>query len=134
MTLIAAAGIGISAYLAAVKLSGGQPFCGPIAGCDTVNSSVYSEVFGIPVALLGMGASAVVLVGALAWWHRRLRLGLLAAYAIGLASLPALAYLTYLELFVIHAICVWCVAYAGSMLLGLLVAAWALFRGPAASP
>jgi uncharacterized membrane protein len=133
MAISAAIGIGISAYLAAVKLAGGQPYCGPLVGCETVNNSVYSEFLGIPVALFGLSASAVVLLGVLAWWHLHLRLGLLVAYAIGLASLPALAYLTYLELFVIHAICVWCVAYAVSVIAGCLIAAWALFRGPAAT-
>ena len=48
--------------------------------------------------------------------------GLATAYGVGLASLPFVAYLTYLELFVIHAVCVWCVGYAVTIVAGWLVA------------
>lgn len=118
----AAAGTAIALYLTVVKLTGGVPACGPLIGCETVNSSVYSEFFGIPVALFGAAASAVVLVGSIAWWWLEARSGLLVAYAIGLASLPVLAYLTYLEIFVIRAVCAWCVAYAVTVIVGWLVA------------
>ena len=122
MAVFAIAGVAISAYLTFVKLSGGQPYCGPIVGCETVNTSPYSSVFGIPVAVFGLGASLAVL-GAVAWWWRKAdRRGLAAAYVIGLASLPFVAYLTYLELFVIHAVCVWCVGYAVTVVAGWLVA------------
>ncbi|HUG47425.1 MAG TPA: vitamin K epoxide reductase family protein [Candidatus Limnocylindria bacterium] len=116
---LAAAGLLISLYLTVVKLSGGVPLCGPLVGCDTVNTSVYSEFMGVPVAIFGALGSAGVLLGALVWWRSGRRAGLLAAYLIGLASLPVLAYLTYLEIFVIGAICAWCVAYAVTV-----VAAW----------
>jgi uncharacterized membrane protein len=109
---VASAGMLIAAYLAIVKLAGGVPACGPLGGCDTVNSSLYAEFMGIPIALFGAGASGIVVAGAAAWWRRRSRSALIVAYVVGLASLPVLAYLTYLELFVIGAICVWCVAYA----------------------
>jgi uncharacterized membrane protein len=116
---LAAGGLLISLYLAVVKLTGGVPLCGPLAGCDTVNASIYSEFMGIPVALFGALGSSAVLVGGLAWWRSASRRGLLLAYIVGLASLPFLVYLTYLELFVIGAICIWCVAYAVTV-----VAAW----------
>lgn len=112
IALVATAGLLIAAYLAAVKLTGGVPACGPLGGCDTVNSSIYAEVMGIPVALFGAGASALVVAGAATWWRRGARWALIGAYSVGLASLPVLVYLTYLELFVIGAICAWCVAYA----------------------
>ncbi|CAN5698148.1 hypothetical protein BH24CHL5_BH24CHL5_06210 [soil metagenome] len=128
MVSLAAAGVAIALYLSWVKLSGGQPYCGPLVGCETVNTSAYSALFGIPTALFGAGASATALAGILAWWRRGQRKGLLLAYVIGLASLPVLGYLTYLELFVIHAVCAWCVAYALTVLGGWTLAAWALFR------
>ena len=112
MAALAIAGMATSAYLTFVKLSGGQPYCGPIVGCETVNSSPYSSAFGIPVALFGLAASAVILGAVVWWWRTSDRRALATAYVIGLASLPFLAYLTYLELFVIHAICRWCVGSA----------------------
>lgn len=128
MSVAAVVGIAISAYLTWVKISGGQPYCGPIVGCETVNTSPYSEVFGIPVAVFGLGVSTAILVGVVAWWRNNLRQGLLLAYVLGLVSLPILGYLTYLELFVIHAICVWCVGYAITVLIGWALAAWAMTR------
>ena len=68
------------------------------------------------------------------WRRRRSRGGesadrraLYAAYGLGLAGLLAVAYLTYLEVFVIGAICVWCVTYAITILAGwatAIAAAW----------
>jgi uncharacterized membrane protein len=130
MAAIAATGIAISAYLTFVKLSGGQPYCGPIVGCETVNTSPYSAVFGIPVALGGLVASAIVLGGVIWWWRAGDRRGLATAYFVGLASLPFLAYLTYLELYVIHAICAWCVAYAVTVVVGWLICLRELARPP----
>ena len=81
-------------------------------GCDVVNDSEHSLLLGIPVALLGRRRVLATVAGAIAWWRAADRRGLLAAYGIGLASLPVLAWLTYLELAVIEAICIWCVTYA----------------------
>lgn len=112
-------------------MSGVAPVCGPVVGCETVNSSEYSEIFGIPVALFGAAASGVTLLAGLYWWRAGDRRGLLVAYVLGLASLPFLAFLTYLELFVIHAVCVWCVGYALVTVAGWLVAARELSRSSA---
>ena len=71
---------------------------------------------------------SIVLVGAcLAWWRRADRRALYLAYGLGLAGIIAVVYLTYLELFVIEAICVWCVSYAVTIVVGWVgtaVAAW----------
>jgi uncharacterized membrane protein len=120
------AGIAIAGYLAATKLSGEIPVCGPLKGCETVNTSEYSELFGIPVALFGVGYSIVALVGSLAWWRSGDRRALYVLYGMGLLGLLAVAYLTYLELFVIGAVCVWCVGYAVTVVGGWLVAVLAL--------
>jgi uncharacterized membrane protein len=130
IVLLAAGATAIAAYLAWVKLAGGNPSCGILHGCDEVNQSEYSTVLGIPVGLLGAGASLLTLLGGLAWWLRADRRALLVAYVIGLMSLPFLAWLTYLELFVIEAICIWCVTYAILVVAGWVVATVALLRGP----
>lgn len=74
---LAAAGLAIAAYLAWTKLAGAVPACGPLRGCETVNTSPYSEIAGIPVAVIGVAYSAVILVASLRWlgldgprrWH-----------------------------------------------------------------
>jgi len=127
-TGLAAAGVLIAAYLTATRLAGDLPACGPLVGCEQVATSAYSDVFGIPVAAFGLGFSLVVLAAVVAWWRTGSRRAILAAYALGLMGLVVVAYLTYLELFVIHAICAWCVAYAATVALGWGVTALALRR------
>jgi uncharacterized membrane protein len=126
MSVLALGGLAIASYLLAVRLLGEAPSCGPIKGCETVASSPYATVFGIPVALFGVGYSIVLAAASFGWWRRADRRALYAAYGLGLAGILAVAYLTYLELFVIHAICIWCVTY-GTM----IVAGWGCAAGAA---
>lgn len=109
LTLLAVAGLGISAYLTWVHLSDTSPVCvGGGGGCDAVQASRYSEVVGVPVALLGVLAYAGMLLAALLGGREAALFGLFVALVGALFSV----YLTYLELFVIRAICQWCVASA----------------------
>jgi uncharacterized membrane protein len=126
--VLAAVGLAVSIYLASVKLAGALPVCGPLKGCEDVALSPYSEIMGIPVALFGAGFSALVLILALVWWRAGDRRALLASYGLGLFGILFVTYLTYLELFVIHAVCVWCVAYALTVVVGWIVAASAVRR------
>ena len=128
LAAVAAVGIGISVYLTWTKLAGVLPICGPGGGCETVETSSYSSILGIPVALLGIGYSAAVLIAIVAWWRGGRREGLLAAYGLGLVGILVEAYLVYLELFVIHAICLWCVAYGTTIVVGWLGALVAVRR------
>jgi uncharacterized membrane protein len=130
MVVLAAAGLAVSAYLTAVKLAGELPVCGPVAGCETVALSEYSEILGVPTALLGAGLSSLVLILAAAWWRLGDRRWLLGAYGLGLVGVLVVGWLTYLELFVIEAVCVWCVTYAVTVVGGFLIAA-ATLRVPA---
>jgi uncharacterized membrane protein len=116
----------VALYLAYVKLAGEAPSCAVFGGCDRVSASPYSEFMGIPVGVFGAAGSTLILAAAAGWWLRGSRAALIAAYVLGLASLPVIAYLTYLELFVIHAICIWCVAYALLLIGGWVVAMLAL--------
>jgi uncharacterized membrane protein len=125
MTVLALAGLAIAAYLLAVRLLGEAPACGPIKGCETVATSEYATLFGLPVALFGVGFSILLGAVCLAWWRRADRRALYAAYGLGLAGIIAVAYLTYLELFVIEAICIWCVSYALTIVVGWVGAALA---------
>ena len=122
MSLLAAAGVLIASFLTWQHFSGEIPPCGPVLGCETVLTSPYATVAGVPVALAGALVSLVTLGGTLRWWLRADRRGLVLSYLAGTASIAALAYLTYLEVAVIHAICAWCVSYAVSVLGGWLLA------------
>ena len=117
--------------LLAARLLGEAPACGPVVGCETVAASEYSTVVGLPVALYGVGFSLVLVVACLAWWRRAIPAALYVAYALGLAGVIAVAYLTYLELFVIEAICVWCATFGLTVVAGWIVAAAVAMRGSA---
>ena len=123
---LGAIGLAIAVYLTATKLSGGLPVCGPVHGCEEVALSEYSSILGIPTAAFGAVFSAIIAVLGVIWWRRGDRSALLVAYGLGLFGVLFVAYLTYLELFVIHAVCAWCAAYAVTVVLGWLIAGAAL--------
>ena len=125
LTAIALVGLAIALYLLAIRVLGEAPACGPVKGCETVAASEYSTLFGIPVALFGVVFSTVLVGASIAWWRRADRRALYLAYGLGIAGIVAVAYLTFLELFVIEAICVWCVSYAIIVVAGWAVAAYA---------
>ena len=124
--LTAGAGLAIAIYLTSVKLAGGLPVCGPLQGCETVAQSQYSSIVGIPVALAGIAFSATLIVLSLIWWRRQQRRAILASYGLGLFGILFVAYLTYLELFVIGAVCLWCVGYGLTVIGGWIIAALAV--------
>jgi uncharacterized membrane protein len=130
MTALAVIGLVVAAYLAVTKLTGDAPVCGPLQGCETVASSEYSEVLGIPVAAYGCAYSIVLIALSAAWWRGADRRALLGAYGLGLLGSLVVAGLTYLELFVIHAICVYCVVYAVTVVAGFVLAALAIREAP----
>ena len=118
LAAFAAVGVLIGAYLTWTHMRGAVPICvGGGGGCETVQTSRYSEILGIPVALLGLFAYAGLLISAAI----RGELAALGGFCIALVGTLFSAYLTYLELFVIQAICQWCVASAALVAACLLI-------------
>jgi uncharacterized membrane protein len=111
-------GLAIALYLSANELAGTVAACLPGGGCETVAQSQYSHWFGIPVAYFGVVFSGVLIALVAAWWRAGDGRFLLAGYALGLVGVVLELYLVYLELFVIHAICAWCVAYGATIVFG----------------
>lgn len=109
-------GLAIAGYLSVVELRGGLPSCGPLKGCEEVALSEYARIGTIPVAVFGVALSISLFVLAIAWM-RSGRVELLAAhYWLSLLGVVFEVYFTYLELFVIGAVCVWCAAYGVSLI------------------
>jgi uncharacterized membrane protein len=129
MAILALAGLGISIYLTVLKFAGEVPLCVVGGGCESVQTSRYSVLLGIPVAAYGAVWSAVALAAAVAWWRTGDRRALLVLYLGGLAGTLIEGYLVYLELFVIHAVCSWCAAYGITVVLGWLLTVPALRMG-----
>jgi uncharacterized membrane protein len=120
------AGVGVAGYLTYIHYAGLQPVCaGGGHGCERVQSSSYARLGGIPVALLGLGGYLAIAVALLAPGER----ARLAAAALAVSGLGFSAYLTYLELFVIDAICQWCVASAVLLAMLSVITVWRLLLG-----
>ncbi|HUR92173.1 MAG TPA: vitamin K epoxide reductase family protein [Gemmatimonadaceae bacterium] len=112
---LALAGIFVALYLTLYKLGLiGELSCS-IGSCETVNSTPWAVFLGAPVAAWGVGFYVVTFAVAMAGTQGRyaespqVGLVLVLLSAVGVAFS---AWLTYLELFVIHAICQWCVVSA----------------------
>jgi len=123
-------GLAIAAYLSTVELGGGTPVCGPIKGCEEVALSQYSRIGGVPVAVFGVGLSLILLTCAVAWLKTDLYGLLLAHYGLSLAGVIFEIYFLYLQVFVIHAVCVWCTSYGLSLILRFIVAFIVWLRQP----
>jgi uncharacterized membrane protein len=122
---LAVVGLLISGYLTWVHYMGVAPVCvGGGGGCETVQASSYATILGVPVAALGLVGYSGLLLSAFLGGGAGAYLGLLVALVGALFS----AYLIYLELFVIHAICEWCVASATVMVAALICAAVGVWR------
>jgi uncharacterized membrane protein len=128
--LLSLLGLFVAAYLYLYKIGRiGTLACGT-GGCETVQASEWSRFHGVEVALIGVLGYAALLVVSLISLQpqlagRRWPAAILAALAGG--GVGFTAYLTYLELFVIHAICRWCVTSA-TIIIAILVVALFDFR------
>jgi uncharacterized membrane protein len=119
-------GLGVAGYLTYVETQAAPAVCGPVGDCNAVQTSSYSKLFGVlPVGLLGMAGYVAILA---AWLWGRFRSDRLADYApLAIQAMAVLGvlfsvYLTYLELFVIHAVCMWCLTSAVIITLLMLLA------------
>ncbi|HMN60567.1 MAG TPA: vitamin K epoxide reductase family protein [Anaerolinea sp.] len=118
--ICAAIGLVDSVYLTWIKLTHTTALCLPgIGDCETVNTSRYSEINGIPIALLGaLVYLAILLIILLKDKASFLgEYGLYLLFGISLVGVLYSAYLTYIEIAVIHAICPFCVISAIVILL-----------------
>ena len=111
---LAIAGVGVSGYLTLIHYDEAALICG-VGDCHTVQSSRYAEIAGIPIAILGALMYATVLALAAFRWRRPDSSAATltsVAFAVALSGVGYAAYLTWLEIAVIKAICQWCVVSA----------------------
>lgn len=121
MIVLATIGLGVASYLTYTHYAGLKVACSFGGQCETVQESSYAKLVGVPVALIGLIGYVFILGALAAPVNETSRLALVAFTVVGFAFS---AYLTYRELFSIHAICQWCVSSAVIMtvLAGLSVA------------
>lgn len=112
--VLAFLGILDSLYLTWVKLAGGEVYCAGIGDCDIVNSSSYSEIAGIPIALIGVGAYVAILLllnlevrGG--FWQENAPI---MVFGLSMTGVLYSIYLTFVEVAILRAICPYCVISA----------------------
>lgn len=111
VTALSFLGMFVAAYLIYQHFKiPGSSFCNvsDYVSCDVVNKSRYSEIFGIPVSILGFLAYVFIFFtsfGLVKGWFKNI-LGWLALFSI--LSLTFSLYLTYVEFFVLYALCIFC--------------------------
>lgn len=109
--VLSAAGVLISGVLLySFYAASSGSFCVAGSGCDAVRSSAYSSVAGMPVALLGVLGFVLILLLSLTGSSKKKRWTRL--FVVTTGALAFVCYFTFLELFVIKAICPYCVASA----------------------
>ncbi|MFL5822986.1 MAG: vitamin K epoxide reductase family protein [Solirubrobacteraceae bacterium] len=114
MLVLTVVGVGLATYLTVIHYADINPACTAGTSCIKVQTSEWSKLAGIPVALLGLIGYIGILGSLLVSDREESRLATLGLTLIGFLFS---GYLTYRELFSIHAICEWCVSSACIMTL-----------------
>ena len=122
LVVLDVAGLLIAGYLSVVELGGGVPACGPLRGCETVATSEYALIGGIPVAVFGVALSLILLTLAFAWIRTDNPLLLDVHCGLSLIGVIFEVYFLTLQVFVIRAVCVWCTLYGLTLIARFLVA------------
>ncbi len=130
LALLGLPGSAVAAYLTYSHWADQPTVCGGIGECKLVQTSEYSDIAGVPVALLGLFFFLAMPALALARIRRvpiTLEWAQPVALSMALAATAFVAYLTYVELFVLDAICIWCVSLATITIASLAMTVWGAF-------
>lgn len=129
--VIAVLGVALASYLTYVHYAGVKPLCTAGNTCLKVQTSVYSHIAGVPVALIGLIGYVLVLATLIPRQGENTRLATLILTAGGFAFS---AYLTYRELFSLHAVCEECATSAVIMTVLVILSVWRFLLGEPIRP
>ena len=127
LILLAIAGLGVAGYLTYVHYAGISPVCTTGGSCEKVQTSAYSRLLGVPVALIGLLGYIAIMAALITRDTETTRSVVMLLTVTGFAFS---AYLTYRELYSIHAICDWCAASAVILTAMAPLAVWRFLRVP----
>ena len=126
-------GLAVSIYMTILKYWGGERMCVGNGGCTTVSNSSYAEIHGIPVAVFGIvGYLAILIVLILevkggGFFKTN---AVLAVFGMALLGFLFTLYLIYLEIFVIKALCPFCLTSQVSMTILFILSVVRLIKQP----
>lgn len=128
LAVLSLPGMGVSAYLTYSHYADEATVCAGVGNCELVQTSEYSVIAGVPVALMGLAYFVAVALLATARLFRvplALDWATPAVFTMAIGGTAFVAYLTAIELFVLEAICPWCVSVAVMTAISLGLAVWA---------
>ncbi len=126
--IFAIVGFGDATYLTIQHFTGGALNCGVHGGCEIVTSSEYATFFGIPVALFGAFYYLTILLLSVFYLDKKREKVLQFVARLTPLGFLASVYFVYLQLFVIHSICYYCMGSAVSSTLLFVVGMVYLYR------
>jgi Predicted membrane protein len=130
--ILSVVGLADALYLTWIKFTNNYSLCiQGVGNCESVNTSSYAEVMGIPVAVLGAGTYLlIILILLLETRTEHLKInGSLYLFGITLIGVLFSAYLTFIEIAVIKNICPYCVLSAILMTVLFIISIVRLSRG-----
>jgi uncharacterized membrane protein len=127
MIVLTVIGLGVASYLTVIHYAGIKPLCGRNGGgCEIVQTSTYSKLVGVPVALIGLIGYVGILGSLLVPQRETTRFATVAMCVLGFGFS---AYLTYREVFTIHHLCDWCLSSAVIVTILMVLAVWRFLLG-----
>lgn len=125
-------GLLVAVYMTIYKITNNESMCVGSSGCSEVNASRYSEINGIPVAVLGVLGYAAIL--ALLFLEQRPGIfqenGTMMFFGVSLLGFLFTLYLIYLEVALIKAYCPFCLASQAVMIVIFIISVMRLVRQP----
>ena len=125
-------GLLVSIYMTIYKVTSNEAMCLGSGECSTVNASRYSEVYGIPVAVVGIAGYVAILL--VQWYEQRDKFfeknGPLLIFGMALAGFLFTVYLIYVEFAILQALCPFCLASQAAMTVIFIISIIRLIRQP----
>jgi uncharacterized membrane protein len=109
--MLSLVGVCVSAYLLQSYMRHSELLC-LNQGCEIVRNSVYSSIYGVPVPLYGLIGMAVILIITILQTVQFKKERIYVLAIVSTLGFISVGWLTYAELFLIHALCMWCVIEA----------------------
>lgn len=130
--VLAVIGILVSIYMTIYKITNNNGMCLGSGDCSTVNASPYSAIYGIPVALVGVGGYAAILILHLLENRNDFMRKNASLFIFGLALTGFLftLYLIYVEIAILKALCPFCVTSQTAMTIIFIISVIRLVQQP----
>lgn len=125
--VIAVLGFADASYLTVEHFKGTIPPCSIVSGCETVLTSSYSAIFGIPVSLLGAIYYLIIAIGTFAYLDTKKTVVLKWALALTVFGLVMSLWFIFLQAFIVDAWCLYCLGSAATSI-ALFVMANVIFK------